>query len=249
MAAVKEKENVSYIMFPSSYWWGLRKKFNQSMPARVTEGFLAGVLGIGANTAKITVKPPLKKMGLIDSDGKPTERAIRWRDDGQYPEVCAEIRKELYPQELPDTFSEPDAPRTAVDSWFARATGVGESASKKMASFYLLLTEANPAKQDGTSNTAKAPKTARPAPQAAKSNTASGKRAAAEKSNGNAQASMRLEPTEHIQTQPSHNGGSITPSLHIDIQIHIPPDATPEQIESIFSSMAKHLYKGNGVHE
>lgn len=32
-------------------------------------------------------------------------------------------------------------------------------------------------------------------------------------------------------------------SLHIDIQIHIDPDASPDQIEQIFASMAKHLYK------
>jgi len=38
--------------------------------------------------------------------------------------------------------------------------------------------------------------------------------------------------------------GQAQPSLHIDIQIHISPDAKPEQIEKIFSSMAKHLYKG-----
>jgi Family of unknown function (DUF5343) len=245
---VAVKENVSYIMFPSSYWWGLRKKFNQSVPARVTEGFLAGVLGIGANTAKITVIPPLKKMGLIDSDGKPTERAIRWRDDGQYPDVCAEIRSELYPQELLDTFSGDDAPRTAVENWFAR-TGVGRSASTKMASFYLLLAEANPVKQDGTSSTAKTPKTARTSTQAAKANTASAKRPTAVKSNGNAQVSMQQEQAELIYPHPPQNGSRITPSLHIDIQIHISPDASPEQIESIFSSMARHLYKENSVNE
>lgn len=38
----------------------------------------------------------------------------------------------------------------------------------------------------------------------------------------------------HLQTQ--------TPSLHIDIQIHISADAKSEQIEKIFESMAKHLY-------
>jgi hypothetical protein len=32
------------------------------------------------------------------------------------------------------------------------------------------------------------------------------------------------------------------PSLHIDMQIHISPDSTPEQIDQIFKSMAKHLY-------
>ena len=38
--------------------------------------------------------------------------------------------------------------------------------------------------------------------------------------------------------------GQAQPSLHIDIQVHISPDATPNQIEQIFSSMAKHLYNG-----
>lgn len=32
------------------------------------------------------------------------------------------------------------------------------------------------------------------------------------------------------------------PNLHIDLQIHISPDSTPELIDQIFSSMAKHLY-------
>jgi hypothetical protein len=32
------------------------------------------------------------------------------------------------------------------------------------------------------------------------------------------------------------------PSLHIDIQVHISPEASAEQIEQVFASMAKHLY-------
>jgi len=32
------------------------------------------------------------------------------------------------------------------------------------------------------------------------------------------------------------------PSVHIDLQIHISPEATPEQIEQIFASMRRHLY-------
>lgn len=34
-----------------------------------------------------------------------------------------------------------------------------------------------------------------------------------------------------------------TPSLHIDIQIHIASDASADQIDQIFASMSKHLYK------
>lgn len=32
------------------------------------------------------------------------------------------------------------------------------------------------------------------------------------------------------------------PSLHIDIQVHISPEASADQIEQVFASMAKHLY-------
>jgi len=35
----------------------------------------------------------------------------------------------------------------------------------------------------------------------------------------------------------------LSQELHIDIQIHISPDTSPELIDEIFSSMAKHFYK------
>ena len=36
------------------------------------------------------------------------------------------------------------------------------------------------------------------------------------------------------------------PSVHIDIQIHIDSSATPEQVDQIFASMARHLYGREG---
>jgi hypothetical protein len=43
---------------------------------------------------------------------------------------------------------------------------------------------------------------------------------------------------------PAHNSGSSPPhpAVHIDIQIHISPESSSEQIDKIFESMAKHLY-------
>ena len=43
-----------------------------------------------------------------------------------------------------------------------------------------------------------------------------------------------------IPPPPADSG---SPSLHIDIQVHISPDSSPDQIDKIFESMAKHLYK------
>ena len=39
-----------------------------------------------------------------------------------------------------------------------------------------------------------------------------------------------------------HEGISRQPSVHIDFQIHISPEASPEQIDQIFASMRRHLY-------
>lgn len=41
---------------------------------------------------------------------------------------------------------------------------------------------------------------------------------------------------------PPDGRGTLEPALHIDIQIHISPEATVDQIDQIFASMAKHLY-------
>ena len=32
------------------------------------------------------------------------------------------------------------------------------------------------------------------------------------------------------------------PSIHIDLEIHISPESSPEQIEKVFESISKHLY-------
>jgi len=73
--------------------------------------------------------------------------------------------------------------------------------------------------------------------------------------------SANAAPTETtMQTGPLHtpaatqapqiphvpSAGS-SPEVHIDIQIHISPESTAQQIDKIFESMAKHLYgrKGN----
>ena len=46
--------------------------------------------------------------------------------------------------------------------------------------------------------------------------------------------------TTSIPTEAKHT--SQNPSLHIDLQIHISPEASADQIDSIFASIAKHLY-------
>jgi len=50
-----------------------------------------------------------------------------------------------------------------------------------------------------------------------------------------------ISASESRESQ-KREGTSQQPSVHIDLQIHISPEATPEQIEHIFASMRRHLY-------
>ena len=101
---------------------------------------------------------PPKAVGPIDEDNKPTNRAMRWRDDAQYPSVRQEIREEVYPEELLGAFLDSPIDRQALERWFANNTGVGLGAARQRASFYMLLVEADPAKQEGTSTSQTGPK-------------------------------------------------------------------------------------------
>jgi hypothetical protein len=49
-------------------------------------------------------------------------------------------------------------------------------------------------------------------------------------------------PVSSVQPNSSARSVSGGPSVHIDIQVHIAPEASADQIDQIFASMAKHLY-------
>jgi hypothetical protein len=220
------EDSATYPKIPVKHWWTLREKFKQSIPSAVKPGYLAAALGMQEKSARANIMPALVTFKIIDADGKPQDRAVRWRDDGQYPQVCEEIRKEIYPQELLDALPGPLPDREAVERWFANKTGAGEVGVKMMALVYLLLSEADPSKQPESSAS----------PPAARRKT---KRTSKPKA-----SSSKDEDTEAPLSPPKKlPPRQVQPSLHIDVQVHISPDASAEQIDQIFASMAKHLYK------
>jgi hypothetical protein len=67
--------------------------------------------------------------------------------------------------------------------------------------------------------------------------------------------SSAAPPEAFVQTGPLHTPAAVVPpqtplishshsgpAVHIDIQIHISPESTAQQIDKIFESMSKHLY-------
>jgi len=221
-----EEEKTTYPTIPVRNWWTIRDKFKQSIPTSVTPGYLAAALGMKEKSAKANILPSLIACKIVDQDGKPTSRTKEWRDDGQYSRICEEIRQEVYPQELLDALPPPSPNRESVESWFANKTGGGQIANRKMALVYILLCEANPlsAQEVAKVPTPKATiKKSKPTP------------------SKTSKAVVSVQPNTPQQLAAS--ASQPAPSIHIDIQIHISSDASAAQIDLIFASMAKHLYK------
>jgi hypothetical protein len=223
---VNDKKS-SFPLMPIGHWWTLRARFQQSIPGVVTDSYIATVLNMKEASARGNILPYLKQVGIIDEDGKPLERAKKWRDDAQYKEVCSEIIKEVYPQELIDACPDPKSDRESAVRWFSNYTGGGQVVVRKMVSFYSILIEADPSK-------ASEPKSKR----APRSTPAS-------KKLPKQQPSKKPEDTKRGKDntkQPDERKYKI-PSMNINLQIHISADASPDQIDKIFESMAKHIYK------
>jgi len=125
-----DEEKTTYPSIPAKQWWALRSKFKQSIPPTVTPGYLAAALGMSEGSAKANVLPALVAFRIVDQDGKPTERAKQWRDDGQYAGLCEQIRQETYPSELVHALPPPLPNRESVERWIANKTGVGQGAAE-----------------------------------------------------------------------------------------------------------------------
>jgi len=218
-----EKTKRSYPMLSPKNWWLLRKKFMSRIPTLVDSSYLSTVLGMDKRSAENNVLRFLKIIGLIDSEGKPEEDLVkRWRDDKEYSRVCEEIVKNVYPPTLLDAVPDPSGNKDAAIGWFMREAGVGLAAASKMTAFYSLLREADVEGQKETQEVREQPK----------------EKKAAKKEKKEAPIIKTQAPPEGPPGEDIH---AIQWPIHIDVQIHLSSDASSDQIDHLFESMAKHL--------
>jgi uncharacterized protein DUF5343 len=228
----RQARRATFPNLPDANWWALRRRFQQTMPREIDASYLATVLNIGEAAAGNLVGP-LRSLGLIDEDGRPTDLALAWRDDEQYRQVTQTMLKSVYPQALIDAAPPPNPDRGAVVRWFSRATGGGQAITERMARLYLLLAAGDPAGAHAAADRQSSEQAPRGRP--------SGR-------SGAARRSTPARPAVTAAPQPAVSGPASTlrqahqPSVHIDVQVHIDPAATAEQIDHIFASMARHLY-------
>ena len=219
-----ETKRRSYPRLPAKNWWALRERFRQSVPRQVDADYLQSVLGLSSTASAGNLIGPLRTLGLIDDDGFPTQRAQDWRLDDSYAGVCEAMLSDVYPDSLRSAFPEPGSDATGVAAWFSRNTGSGQGAATGMASLYTLISEAD---------------------------AEGGRAAVTPGATGKKKAIPRKPPTGQTTPSPSETSDVAMagrsrrpePELNINVQIHISSEASTEQIDQIFESMAKHLYR------
>lgn len=161
----------------------------------------------------------LKSLDFIDSDNSPTEKWTKYRG-ARHKEVLGEAIKSYY-SELFNLYEDAhQRSDSEIENFFRTRTTSGEQVIKAMVSTFKSLCSV--AKFNGPESLdAKKPN-----------------QAVKQKEN-----KPNSTPTSVNEIKNSFSGNS--PSVHIDIQIHISPDSTAKQIDNIFASMAKHLYKSD----
>jgi hypothetical protein len=217
-------------------WWKLRDHFKRRVPAVVTPASLASALDMSEPSARSNIMAPFKKIGIFDEEGKPTDLAYDWRDDTKYPSVCKTILEKLYPREVLDLYHDINQDFSGLSNWFMNYCRCGDPAAKMYSSFYRLLLRADPNEQSTTLAKPNAPKTKK-SPKKTKDTK--------EKldAGGISPSSPPEEPQEvkKLPDQTSQLSFTALPQLHINIQLHISPETTSDQIDKIFESMARHL--------
>jgi hypothetical protein len=221
--------SVAFPKIPAKAWRELRTRAASAPSTKFTANTVAALLNMGSpRSASDNIVSPMRKVGLIEEDGTLTGRGHKWRVDATYAEACQEILDEVYPSELTaltDDAGQPDKAR--VLTWMQHR-GYGDSNARQMATTYdMIAAKSIPEAPNDASR-----------PQRGRDSRTPPKKVAR-------QASKAKDPVAISQDQRDAGGDKTTngPDIHLDIQIHIPANATPEQIDQIFASMARHLYQ------
>lgn len=233
------KGEVSFPKIANSNWWKLRDLFKKKVPAILTPTYLASALSMEEKSAYANLYTPFKKIGIIDDDGKPTDLAYDWRDDQKYPNVCKTLIEKYYPQEVRDLYHSPDDDLNRISNWFMNSARCGEPAANMYAKFYLLLLKADINEAYNINMTEK------------KDNKANGNTQKTSTSKKQKSQTKSEENTNFLKMNSNEKSNEpddlsaktlrYPPELHINIQLHISPETSADQIDKIFESMSKHL--------
>ena len=183
------------------------------VPPKVTVQWLKTIGFTSSNDSSLV--GVLRFVGLIDSSNVPTTKWTSFRGNA-HKTILGDAIRTAY-SDLFAVYSDANKrSQTELDHVFSTSSAGGKQVISKTIATFKALTEEAEFSGEGETDL-KVPTGPLHAPVASSTNS------------GRAQSS-----------QP--NPQSLGPTLHIDIQIHISAEASANQIEQIFASMAKHVY-------
>lgn len=201
-----------YTTVPGKLGSLLDKIRHTGVPPKATLAWLKSLGFTSSNDA--TVLPILKFIGLCDQSGVPTDAWKHYRG-GQHGAVLAGCIQNGYSELFtiyPSAHQQSDGDLT---SFFTTRSSAGKQViSKTVTTFKTLCGKAD--FSGAPTHHGHSPTPQPPAPPAGP-------------------PTVGHSPAAPVVNNPH-------PEVHIDIQIHISPEATPTQIDQIFKSMSKHLY-------
>src|SRR6266852_2977335 len=169
-------------------------------------------LGFASSNFRAVI-PLLKSLGFLSEDGTPTGRYHDYRNTARSRRVMADAIREAYGDLFTIKANPTDADRPLIEGKFKSAHNASPNVAKLMAStFYSLLDLADLSTAE-TKETKKEEKQPETAPPAPKN-------------------IPETPPTTH---KPS------PPTLHYNIQIHLPATKDVEVFNAIFKSLKEHL--------
>lgn len=191
------------------------------VPAKATYKWLES-LGYKSKNDR-TILPVLKFIHFVDKSGTPTQHWLDYRGK-DYKGVMAKAVKQGYSELFgmyPNACSQSN---DNLEHFFSTKTTAGKQVVQKTASTFKTLCDL--------------------------SDFSATKGKDVPDSSFQGSGNKKVEPPSDANADKAARGARVKngleaslPNLHIDVQIHISADSSPEQVEQIFSSMAKHLYK------
>lgn len=160
--------------------------------------------------------PLLKALGFLSPDGKPTALYHDYRDHSQSKAVMAKALRQSYGDIFLIKAHPTEADKAAIQGKFKSFHNVSDNVASLMAKTFLALLGLADLSADGAhGGSAKELKPKEP-------------------ENG-----ISREQKKHTESEPS---GAPGPSLHYNIQIHLPATKDVEVYNAIFKSLKEHLF-------
>jgi hypothetical protein len=155
----------------------------------------------------------IRQIKFIDDANNPTEKWSKYRG-GNYKQVLADGIREGYEDLFAVYPAAHNRSNEELENFFSTKSTAGKQVISAIVGTFKTLCELADFSSDMNS---------------------------LQSNDSNVKLLRKVDTPNEQETSQGYSG--FTPKLHIDIQIHISPDATPQQIEQIFESMAKHIYR------